>query len=177
MDDVFYGEDINTDYPVVYKKFDDVLKDIVFANDNERLLCASIIESLELEASIQFRADNGVHIPYIGKFRKNLIRRNVLKKYKNFLSESNNLTKEEKREFLRAASIEERRLRDEEIARKKAFKLTPGKEFTDYVNLCRKKGMRFAKLYYEFKKKMIDIPFIQEVHDSYMEILTDDTNR
>ena len=35
--------------------------------------------------------------------------------------------------------------------------------------------MRFAKLYYEFKKKMIDIPFIQEVHDSYMEILTDDT--
>lgn len=37
--------------------------------------------------------------------------------------------------------------------------------------------MKFAKLYYEFKKKMIDIPFIQEVHDSYMEILTDDTNR
>lgn len=177
MDDVFYGEDINTDYPVVYKKFDDVLKDIVFANDEERLLCSSIIESLELEASIQFRADNGVHIPYIGKFRKNIVHRNVLKKYKHFLSATSNLSKEEKREFFHAASVEERRLRDEEIARKKAFKLTPGKEFTDYVNLSRKKGIKFAKLYFEFKKKMIDIPFIQEVHDSYMEILTDDTNR
>lgn len=175
--DILLGEDLNTDYPVVYKKFDDVLKDIEFANDDERILCTSIIESLELEAAIQFRNNKCVHIPYIGKLCKNLVRRNVLKQYKNFAKVNENLTKEQKKEFFRAAYKEEQRKNEEEKAKRKIEKPLAGNAFVQYVNLCRKKGILFAKLYTKFLNNMKDIPFIQEVHDAYIEMLEDDTNR
>lgn len=175
--DILLGEDLNTDYPVVYKKFDDVLKNIEFANDDERILCASIIESLEIEAAIQFRNDKCVHIPYIGKLCKNLVRRNVLKKYKNFAKVSENFTKEQKKEFFRATYKEEQQKHEEEKAKRKIEKPLAGNAFIQYVNLCRKKGIAFAKLYMRFLNDMKDVPFIQEVHDAYLEILENDRNR
>lgn len=172
-DNILFGEDLSTEYTVVYKDFNNVLKDIEFANDDERLLCSSIIESLEIELATQFRNDKCVNIPYIGKLQKNIVKRNVLKNYKRFKEVSQNLTIQERREFFRAAYAEEKEKQKELANEKKKNKVIINKNYNKYISLSRKKGMAFAELYFKFKAKLEYVPFNQEIHDAYVESLSD----
>lgn len=172
-DNILFGEDLSTEYTVIYKDFNSVLKDIVFANDDERLLCSSIIESLEIELATQFRNDKCVNIPYIGKLQRNIVKRNVLKNYKRFKEVSQNLTIQERKEFFKAAYAEEKEKQKELAKERKKSKIIINKNYSKYISLSRKKGIAFAELYFKFRSQLKYVPFNQEVHDAYVESLGD----
>lgn len=76
-------EDFDDDYILIYKDINNILDDIGFQSD-DRILCKSIIESLEKEASINIRKDKCVAIPHIGTIQKNWYRSKLISHYKDF---------------------------------------------------------------------------------------------
>ena len=81
LDNILDGVDLVEDYVLVYKDYENVLKDIDFANDEERLLTRAIIKNLEHEASKQFLKELAVDIPYIGVAQRNLLRKSIVASY------------------------------------------------------------------------------------------------
>ena len=90
-------EDFDDDYILIYKDINNILDDIGFQGD-DRILCKSIIESLEKEASINIRKDKCVAIPHIGTIQKNWYRSKLISHYKDFKEARKTMTREEYKE-------------------------------------------------------------------------------
>ena len=85
-------EDFDDDYILIYKDINNILDDIGFQGD-DRILCKSIIESLEKEASINIRKDKCVAIPHIGTIQKNWYRSKLISHYKDFKEARKTMTR------------------------------------------------------------------------------------
>lgn len=106
-------EDFDDDYILIYKDINNILDDIGFQGD-DRILCKSIIESLEKEASINIRKDKCVAIPYIGTIQKNWYRSKLISHYKDFKEARKTMTREEYKEYTAKVMEEEKQKHYEE---------------------------------------------------------------
>lgn len=100
-------EDFDDDYILIYKDINNILDDIGF-QDDDRILCKSIIENLEKEASINIRKDKCVAIPHIGTIQKNWYRSKLISHYKDFKEARKTMTREEYKEYTAKVMEEEK---------------------------------------------------------------------
>lgn len=100
-------EDFDDDYILIYKDINNILDDIGFQGD-DRILCKSIIENLEKEASINIRKDKCVAIPHIGTIQKNWYRSKLISHYKDFKEARKTMTREEYKEYTAKVMEEEK---------------------------------------------------------------------
>lgn len=68
------SSELDDNYVLTYKDVDNILDDIDFVDDDDRILCKTIINSLEKEAAAQLLAGKCVQLPYIGIIRRILLR-------------------------------------------------------------------------------------------------------
>ena len=154
LDNILDGVDLGEDYVLVYKDYENVLKDIDFANDEERLLTRAIIKNLEHEASKQFLKELAVDIPYIGVAQRNLLRKSIVASYHELKEARETLPEEEYKEF-----------RDNLIKQKKFEKL--------WIKLAKKHGVSYANFYIYLHKDLHVVEFNQELNDAYVEAYSD----
>ena len=161
--------ELDDDYLLIYKDIDNILDDIDFANDTERLLTQSIIRSLEEEASKQFVKELAVDIPYIGTAQRNLLRKKVVESYQELKEARNTLPIEEYKKF-----------RDELIIQKKAEvnaieverrlkKADRNRNYKLWVKLSRKYGIAYANCYLQFHKQLKVVEFDEELNNAYID--------
>lgn len=86
-------EDID-DYVMIYKDIDNILEDTGLVTDDDKILCRTIIDSLEKEAAAQLLAGQCVSLPYIGTIRRSPIKMAMISHYKDFKQKRAELTKE-----------------------------------------------------------------------------------
>lgn len=88
-------DELDTDYTLIYKDIDNILNDIDFVTEDDRVLCRSIIDSLEKEAAAQLLAGQCVQLPYIGNIRRSPIKMAMISHYKEFKEKRSELSKED----------------------------------------------------------------------------------
>lgn len=89
------SSELDDNYVLTYKDVDNILDDIDFVDDDDRILCKTIINSLEKEAAAQLLAGKCVQLPYIGIIRRNPIKMAVIKRYKEFKEKRSQLSRKD----------------------------------------------------------------------------------
>jgi len=130
-------EDFDDDYILIYKDINNILDDIGFQGD-DRILCKSIIESLEKEASINIRKDKCVAIPHIGTIQKNWYRSKLISHYKDFKEARKTMTREEYKEYTAKVMEEEKQKHYEEEENIKNERKFKKKLLPTWVKLSKK---------------------------------------
>lgn len=166
ISDTSSHEDFDNDYILIYKDINNILDDIGFQGD-ERILCKSIIESLEREASINIRKDKCVAIPHIGTIQKNWYRSKLIGHYKDFKEARKTMTKEEYKEYTAKVMDEEKQKHYEEEERIKTERKFKKKLLPTWIKLSKKRGVAYANLWIYTMTKFDIIEFDEEVEEIY----------
>lgn len=135
-------EELNDDYVMIYKDIDNILDDIDFVTADDRVLCRSIVDSLEREAAAQLLAGKCVQLPYIGNIRRSPIKMAMISHYKDFKQKRAELSKPDYLAYCKSVMQKERiRIQNEEVYKRK-------------MNTFRKK---YIKLWLDKKSSMGEV--------------------
>lgn len=160
------NEDFDDDYILIYKDINNILDDIGFQGD-DRILCKSIIESLEKEASINIRKDKCVAIPHIGTIQKNWYRSKLISHYKDFKEARKTMTREEYKEYTAKVMEEEKQKHYEEEEKIKTEHKFKKKLLPTWIKLSKKHSAAYANLWLYAMGKLEIIEFDEEVEEIY----------
>lgn len=171
--DVLTDIDLNSDYTLVYKDLDNIIAELPFETDEDRIMCQSIIESLEDEAVAQYLQDKCVIIPYIGKFQVNLIKKRSQKLYKDFKEAKSNMQKEDYLEYRKDVFKGLYSIIKSEEAVKRQNKHIKSKHFKLWNKLAREISFVYADCYIMFLNQMNTKHFDVEEDEVLYEYLTE----
>lgn len=129
------------DYTMIYKDIDNILEDIGLVTEDDKILCRTIIDSLEKEAAAQLLAGQCVQLPYIGNIRRSPIKMAMISHYKDFKQKRTELTKDEYVAYCK------------DVMRKEKMKIQKLEVHKRKMNTFRR---RYMKLWMDRKKSMGD---------------------
>lgn len=113
-------EELNDDFVMIYKDIDNILDDIDFVTADDKILCRSIIDSLEKEAAAQLLDGQCVQLPYIGNIRRSPIKMAMISHYKEFKQKRSELSKADYLAYCKnVMHMEKRRIQNEEVYKRK----------------------------------------------------------
>lgn len=149
---------------------DNVLKDIHFETEDDKLLMKDIISNLESVVAEEIKNGKCVQIPYIGSLRKNPLKETLEKNRTNFRIAAKALSKEGFKEHCSLVfkkKKDELRIQDYEKAKLKQIRKRHQKEFEQlYINI----GPAYANMYIFSKTLMRAVEFNEEFEDKIQEL-------
>lgn len=148
----------DVEYVIVSKNKNDILNELDFENEEERLLCDSIISNLEKTASDTIRNMKIAQIPFIGCVRINPIKRKLRDAKLHLRAVRKSLTKEQYKEHVRSYVIDLKEKQKEEDRIKLAFIRIRRNNKKKYEQLFKKCGKAYAELF------IMSIYWLKEVH-------------
>lgn len=160
----------NDEYIIISKNTDDILNDMDFENEEERILCESIITNLERTAATNIRNMNAVSIPYIGVLRINPVKRKFATSKLHLSLMRKNMTKEEYknhvRDTVRGFAKEQKEL-DEKKLIVTRIKRNNKKKYEEYY---KKLGSAYANMYIEAIRLLKELPFDADWEEHYQSL-------
>lgn len=171
-------EDINNEqlneadieYIIVSKNKNDILNELNFENEEERLLCDSIISNLEKTASDTIRSMKVAQIPFIGCLRINPIKRKLRDAKLHLQAVRKSLTKEQYKEHVRSYVIDLKEKQKEEDRVKLAFTRIRRNNKKKYEQLFKKCGRAYAELFIMSIYWLKEVPFDKEWEEHYQSL-------
>lgn len=94
------------EYVIISKTKDDILNELDFKNEEERLLCDSIITNLEKNASETIRDMKVAQLPFIGCVRINPVKRKLREAKLHLSAVRKSISKEQYKEHVRSYVID-----------------------------------------------------------------------
>ena len=166
MDNITKSDELDIDYVLIYKDRDFILNDCGFDED-DKIICDTIIDNLEANVAKNIKAGKTVSIPMIGTVEPNWYRRTFKEKYSEIKEYKKTHTKEEYDVYFKdiCNSIKQDRYnKEEELKRFKQFK---SKVFPRYIKLCTTKGVVYANVWLAMINKLTVVEFDPEIEDVY----------
>jgi hypothetical protein len=160
----------NDEYIIISKNTDDILNDMDFENEEERILCESIITNLERTAATNIRNMNAVSIPYIGVLRINLVKRKFATSKLHLSLMRKNMTKEEYKNYVRdtvRGFAKEQKELDEKKLIITRIKRNNKKKYEEYY---KKLGSAYANMYIEAIRLLKELPFDADWEEHYQSL-------
>ncbi len=168
IDDKIIG--LNDEFIIISKTKDDILDELDFNDEEERLLCDSIITGLEQYVADTVRSMKVAQIPFIGCLRINPIKRKLRDAKLHLSAVRKNLTKEQYKEHVRSYVIDLK----EQQAKEDRFKFNIIRlkriNKKKYEELFKKCGKSYAELYIKSIYWLKEVPYSQEFEDRYREL-------
>lgn len=158
------------EYVIVSKGKNDILNELDFENEEERLLCDSIISNLEKTASDTIRNMKVAQIPFIGCLRINPVKRKLRDAKLHLRAVRKSLTKEQYKEHVRSYVIDLKEKQIEEDRIKLAFTRIRRNNKKKYEQLFKKCGRAYAELFIMSIYWLKDVPFDQEWEEHYQSL-------
>lgn len=160
----------NEEYVIINKNKNDILNGMDFNNEEEKLLCDSIITNLEKDISNGIRNMKTVQIPFIGCVRINPIKRKIRDDFEHFKFARRNMTKEEYRQYF-SNYIKEAKKEQED---KDKLKLINNRIRNDnkekYDLLFKKLGKVYADTFIYAIRLLKEVPFDAEWEEQYQSL-------
>lgn len=166
MDNITKSDELDIDYVLIYKDRDFILNDCGF-NEDDKIICDTIIDNLEANVAKNIKAGKTVSIPMIGTVEPNWYRRTFKEKYSEIKEYKKTHSKEEYDEYFKTIcnSIKQDKYnKEEELKRFKQFK---SKVFPRYIKLCTTKGVVYANVWLAMINKLTVVEFDPEIEDVY----------
>lgn len=163
------SSELNDDYVLIYKDVDNILDDIDFVVDDDRILCKTIIDSLEKEAAAQLLAGKCVQLPYIGVIRRSPIKMALIKHYKEFKEKRSQLSREDYIAYCKKVMRQEKiDLRNAEIHKRKMNTFRK-KNLKIWMEKKKAFGNAYANVYLYVLRYWTAIDFDWDVELAYQE--------
>lgn len=157
--------DIN--FIIVSKDKHDILNELDFENEEEKLLCDSIISNLEKTASDTIRSMKVAQIPFIGCVRINPVKRKFRDSKLHLSTVRKSLTKEQYKEHVRSYIIDLKEQQKEEDKLKLIFTRIRRNNKKQYEKLFKRCGRAYAEMFIMSIYWLKEVPFSQEFEDYY----------
>ena len=158
------------DIEYVEKKQDDILDELDFENDVERLLCKDIITNLESGAAEEINNNKCVQLPFIGSIRKNPLKQVLEDNRSNFREIARTHTKEEaKIKFAAVFKKKQDELREEDYYKAK-LKEIRNKYKTRYEQYFTHIGPAYAQMFLVSRLKYSMVEFDKELENKLQEL-------
>lgn len=158
------------DYVCIFKDIDNILDDLDY-NKEDRMLCRSIIDSLEKEAAKQLSDKKCIQLPFIGNMRKHKIREALVSHYKDFKEARKTMTKEEYNQYAKKILKQEKqRIKEEERQIKNKNKVK-SVNYKIWLSKFRKFGKHYANFWLYSVSKWTVVEFDPDVELAYREIM------
>lgn len=173
MNDIVYNNECNeldTEYIIVSKNKDDILNELDFDNEEEKILCDSIISNLEKSISDTIRSMKVAQIPFIGCVRINPIKRKLKDSKLHLRAVRKNLTKEQYKEHVRSFIVDLKIKQKEDDRIKLTFTRIRRNNNKKYETLYKNCGKAYAELFIMSIYWLKEIPYSQEFEDRYKEL-------
>ena len=172
MDDIIKEqiEEADIDYIIVTKSRKDILDDMKFESDEDRLFCDSIISNLEKYAADNIRAMNTVSIPYIGCLRINPVKRKFSNAKLHLSTIRKNMTKEEYKEYVKDIVHEFAQEEDKKEFEKLILTKIRRNNKNKYELLYKTFGKNHAELFIKSIRWLVDIPYDEEFDNYYSQL-------
>lgn len=158
------------EYIIVSKDKNDILNELDFENEEERLLCDSIISNLEKTASDTIRSMKVAQIPFIGCLRINPVKRKLRDAKLHLKAVRKSLTKEQYKEHVRTYVVDLKEKQKEEDKVKLAFTRIRRNNKKKYEQLFKKCGRAYAELFIMSIYWLKEVPFDQEWEEHYQSL-------
>lgn len=158
------------EYIIVSKDKNDILNELDFENEEERLLCDSIISNLEKTVSDTIRSMKVAQIPFIGCLRINPVKRKLRDAKLHLRAVRKSLTKEQYKEHVRSYVIDLKERQKEEDKIKLAFTRIRRNNKKKYEQLFKKCGRAYAELFIMSIYWLKEVPFDQEWEEHYQSL-------
>lgn len=155
------------EYIIISKNKSDILNELDFENEEERLLCDSIISNLEKTASDTIRDMKIAQIPFIGCLRINPVKRKLRDAKLHLRAVRNSLTKEQYKEHVRSYVIDLKEKQKENDRIKLAFARIRRNNKKRYEQLFKKCGKAYAELFIRSIYWLKEIPFDAKWEEHY----------
>ena len=163
------SSELDDDYVLIYKDVDNILDDIDFVVDDDRILCKTIIDSLEKEAAAQLLAGKCVQLPYIGNIRRNPIKMALIKRYKEFKEKRSQLSREDYVAYCKKVMRQEKiDLQNAEIHKRKMNTFRK-KNLKIWMEKKKAFGDAYANVYLYVLKYWTAVDFDWDVELAYQE--------
>lgn len=169
-EDVIGLDESSIDYEVIVKNQKDILNEIDFKDDEERLICHSIIENLEKFAAENVRNLKTVQLPFIGSLRINPIKYKFKHSKLNLSTIRHNTTKEEYRNYVKDTYNEFIKETKKEDARKLYLIKVKRNNKDKYEKLYKTLGKAYANLFIYSITLLEEIPFDAEWEYHYQSL-------
>lgn len=170
-DNKYINNDFEYDeYSIILKRKKDILEEVEFENEEEALICDSIITNLEKDIATAVNNMQVANIPYIGCIRINPVRREMRDNYKNFRIARTQMTKEQYKEHARAFYNDAYMKMKENDKRKKVILNIKRKNKKKYETLYSKLGKSYANMYVYSIYLLKDVPFDSEWEKQYQKL-------
>lgn len=164
---IINNTEIDTDYILVYKDIDNVLDDIDFVTQDDRILCRSIIDSLEKEAAAQLLAGKCIQLPYIGNIRRSPIKMAMINHYKDFKEKREVLTRSEYITYCKDVMKKEKmRIQNEEL-RKRKMNTFKKKKLKQWMNKMKQFSAAYANAWLLSVTTFTVIEFDWDIEQAY----------
>lgn len=159
--------DIDDEFKLIRKNSDDIIEELDFENDDDKLICSSIINSMEKCIANNLKDNKCVNIPYIGCVRKNQVVQTIRENKKNFKLARPHLSKEEYKENVRAYVIDVQEKQKAADREKMKIKRLKSKFKKKYNQLYIGNGISHAELFIRSILWLKPVEFNQEIQDFY----------
>ena len=166
MDNVVNTSDLDIDYVLIYKDRNLIL-DNINLSENDRFICDAIIDNLESEVAKQVKAGKTVSIPFIGTIENNWYKKAIREKYSELKEYKNTHTKEEYKEYFKAACEDIKKNHSIKEEKVKSFNRFKTKMLPKYVNLCNKRGVNYANAWLKMINRLSVVEFDPDIEEVY----------
>lgn len=167
-------EDIGEEYVIISKDTNDILNDMDFVDEDERLLCESIITNLEKYAAASIRDMKIVSLPFIGCVRINPIKRRLRDAKLHLSLIRKNMSKADYKQYVKDIVDEF----GEEMSKADTEKLIITKirrnNKKHYDEYYKKLGRAYAEMFIYSIRLLDEVPFDIEWEEYYQELKGDD---
>lgn len=161
------------DYVCIFKDIDNILDDLNY-NKEDRMLCRSIIDSLEKEAAKQLADKKCIQLPFIGNMRKHKLRESLVNHYKDFKEARKVMTKEQYNEYAKTVlKKEKQRIKEEERQIKNKNKIKCN-NYKLWLSKFRRFGESYANFWLYSISKWTIVEFDPDVELAYKEMMEDE---
>ena len=158
------------DVPVITKDHKEIIGDMEFETEEERLTCLDIIGSLEKEASSELRAGKIVQLPYIGTVAFNEVNIAIKKNSDDFKAFRAKHNKEEYQNYVvNFVNNKKEELNSSDNARIEFIKAKQNASKI-YQKIYLKQGKEAAHKFINIILRLKVVEFNQEIEDMYQQL-------
>ena len=168
IDDRLNESDI--EYSIISKNKNDILNELDFENEEEKLLCDSIINNLEKDMSDAIKNMKVAQIPHIGCIRINPVKREFRNSKLHLNTIRKSVSKEQYKEHVRSYIIdlkEKQELKDKEKLIFIRIRRNNKKRFEMLFKKC---GKAYANLFIMSIYWLKEVPFDKEWEEHYQQL-------
>lgn len=169
LNDVINLDESSINYDINIKTQKDILNDLKL-NDDDKLICRSIIENLEHFAAENIRKLNTVQLPFIGCIRINPVKYKFKHQKLQLSTIRHNTTKEEYKNYVRDTYNELTKEAKEQDKRKLYLTKVKRNNKNKYEILYKNLGKAYANLFIYSITLLEEIPFDVEWEYHYQSL-------